>query len=90
MIPDRTNRPDAVALGLGALAATLGDARRAERLLAITGLDPDTLRARAGERPLLAAVLGFLADHEPDLIAVAADLGVRPAALIDARAELER
>ena len=34
---------------------------------ALTGLDSDELRARAGDPALLAAVLGFLAAHEPDL-----------------------
>ena len=90
MNPYSTNRRAAEALGLSALAATLGEPRRAERLLAITGLDPAELRARAGDPALLAAVLGFLEDHEPDLFAVADELGVKPAALVTARGELER
>ena len=82
-----TNDPEALALA--ALAATLAEEARAERFLALTGLDAETLRARAGERSLLAATLGFLENHEPDLVAVAAAVGVRPEALVAARRELE-
>lgn len=67
------------ALALGALAWTLSDGDRAERLLSLTGLDPAELRARAGEPALLAAVIGFLTSHEPDLIACAAALDTTPA-----------
>ena len=90
MNPCSTNGGDAEALALSALAATLGEPRRAERLLAITGLGAAELRARADDPALLAAVLGFLEGHEPDLLAVAEQLGVKPSALVTARGELER
>lgn len=82
--------PDAEALALAALAATLTDERRAQRFLDLTGLDANELRARAGERTLLAATLAFLEGHEPDLLAVAQAIGTEPEILIMARAELER
>ena len=53
-------REAAAATALQALAWTLGDPARAERLLALTGLDPAELRARAGEPAVLAAALAFL------------------------------
>lgn len=81
---------DAEALALAALAATLTDERRAQRFLDLTGLDADELRARAGERSLLAATLAFLESHEPDLVAVAEAVGAKPDALVRARSELER
>ncbi len=81
---------DAEALALAALAATLTDERRARRFLDLTGLDAEELRARAGERSLLAATLAFLESHEPDLIAVAQAIGIKPESIIAARAELER
>jgi hypothetical protein len=92
MLSNRTNDEpgDAEALALAALAATLTDERRARRFLDLTGLDADELRARAGERRLLAALLGFLEAHEPDLVAVAQDIGIKPEMLINARLELER
>ena len=81
---------DAEALALAALAATLTDERRARRFLDLTGLDADELRARAGERSLLAATLAFLEAHEPDLMEVAKLLNVKPETLVAARSELER
>ena len=80
---------DAEALGLAALAATLADDRRALRFLDLTGLDVDDLRARAGERSLLAETLVFLENHEPDLVAVAEAIGSTPQALVAARSALE-
>jgi hypothetical protein len=77
------------ALALSALVWSIGEPERAERLLALTGLTPEDLRARAGEADLLAAVLGFLEAHEPDLVACAESIGSTPAALVRARMELE-
>jgi Protein of unknown function (DUF3572) len=92
MLSHRTNNEpgDAETLALAALAATLTDERRARRFLDLTGLDSGELRARAGERRLLAALLTFLEAHEPDLIAVAQAIGIKPEKLILARTELER
>ncbi|WP_395000117.1 DUF3572 family protein [Sphingomonas sp.] len=80
----RATNEDAAALALRALAATLNEPRRAERFLALTGLDADQLRARLGEPSLLGAVIAFLESHEPDLVAVANDIGSSPVALIEA------
>lgn len=88
MTPRATN-DDSAALALRALASTLGDERRAERLLALTGLDPAELRARAAEPSLLAATIGFLENHEADLVAVADEIGATPAQLVAARVALE-
>jgi Protein of unknown function (DUF3572) len=79
---------DATALALQALAWTLGDDSRAGRLLALTGLEPDGIRARIGDPAMLGAVLAFLESHEPDLIACAAALGVSPQRLIAAQERL--
>jgi len=79
----------AEALALAALAATLTDARRAERFLSLTGLSPDGIRSRLEDRSLLAACIGFLESYEPDLIAVAEDIGSTPEVLLRAKAALE-
>ena len=84
-----TNEPDAETLALSALGWTLAEGDRAQRLLALTGLSPEDLRDRLGEPGLLAAVLGFLEAHEPDLLACADSLGVTPLALVEARRRLE-
>lgn len=85
----RETNYDAVALALSALAWTLADADRADRLLGVTGLDPRSLRARASEPAVLVAVLEFLEQHEPDLLACADALAVPPARIVTARETLE-
>jgi hypothetical protein len=80
---------DPVALALAALAATLGDERRARRFLDLTGIGTDELRSKAGDPVLLAALVRFLEAHEPDLIAIAEQLGVGPTELVEARRQLE-
>lgn len=85
---DAVTNPEMIALQ--ALVWVLGESGRANRLLDLTGLDPATLRARAGEPALLAATLGFLESYEPDLIACADALDLPPAALVAARRQLEQ
>ena len=87
MSPPEPNDP--LALALAALAATLGDARRAQRFIDLTGIDTNELRARAGDPALLAALIRFLEAHEPDLLAVAEEVGVGPDLLVEARRKLE-
>jgi hypothetical protein len=83
------NHGDPQTVALGALAATLADPRRAERLLALTGIGPADLRERAGDPDLLAAVLRFLENHEPDLVEIAQSIGVKPGDLVAVREALE-
>jgi hypothetical protein len=80
---------DAEALALLALATAVSDERRGRRFLDLTGIGTDELRSRAGEPVLLAALLRFLEAHEPDLVAVAEAMDVRPETLVTARRELE-
>ena len=84
---EQTN--DAETVALAALGWTLSDDARAGRLLALTGLSPEALRARIGEPDLLAAVLRFLEAHEPDLLACAEQLRTTPLHLVDCRRRLE-
>jgi hypothetical protein len=80
---------DPVALALRALAWILAEQARADRMLALTGLSGDDLRERALEPSVLAALLGFLEAYEPDLLACAEALEVKPTALVLAREALE-
>jgi hypothetical protein len=80
---------DATTLALTALASTLSDERKAQRFLELSGVSPDEMRARAAEPALLAAFLTFLEAHEPDLLAVAQEIGCSPEALVRARRSLE-
>jgi hypothetical protein len=88
VLPKQTPN-DPIALALAALAATLGDERRAQRFLDLTGIGTDELRVRAAEPALLAALLRFLEAHEPDLVSVSEELGVTPDVLVEARRRLE-
>jgi hypothetical protein len=83
-----TNDPTAIALR--ALAATLGEQRLATRFLSLSGIEPPELRQRASDPDVLVALLRFLEAHEPDLVAIAQELGVKPVALVAARRELEQ
>jgi len=87
-VNETNHAPDALALA--ALGWTLQETGRADRLLALTGLTPEDLRSRLGERALLAEILRFLEAHEPDLLACADALEVTPARLVEARKDLER
>jgi hypothetical protein len=78
-----------MAAALAALAATLSEERRAQRFIDLTGIGTDELRRRADEPQLLAALLRFLEAHEPDLMSVAEQLGLKPEELVQARRQLE-
>ena len=73
---------------LDALAWILIDDGRAGRFVALTGISPEDLRARAGDPAVLDATLGFLEGHEPDLFACAKAIGVAPIELVAARQRL--
>ena len=77
-------------LALESLGWALTDEERAERLLSLTGLTPDRLRHGLDDRGVQAAVLDFLANHEPDLIAAADALNTTPETLVAAARELNR
>ena len=85
----RETNPEPAELALRALVWTLAEPDRAQRLLDTTGLMPDDLRTRAGEPAVLAAVLAFLENYEPDLIACAEGLDVRPEAIVAAHVALD-
>ena len=82
MTRHETNQDDVLALS--ALVWTISEPERADRLMALTGLEPSDLRARVGDPDVLGAVLGFLEAHQPDLIACAASIGTKPETLIAA------
>jgi hypothetical protein len=77
-------------VALSALAWILADEERARRLLDLTGLTPEQLRAGLTDPGVLAAGLRFLESHEPDLLACAQSVAVPPVELVDARVILER
>jgi hypothetical protein len=85
-----TNRDEEPAtVALHALIWTLQDDVRAERLLQLTGLQPDDLRIRADTKEVQVAVLTFLEAHEADLVSCARALGWPAMDLVHARMKLE-
>jgi hypothetical protein len=80
---------DAHVLALNALAATLAVQRLADRFLSLSGFSPPDLKQRAGDSLFLADFLRFLEAHEPDLVAIANQISVKPADLVMARQFLE-
>lgn len=90
MLTVRTNNDNGepAVVGLRLLAHVVADADLGARFLALSGLDADDLRARAGDPGLLAALIDFVAANEPDLVAAAAALAIKPQAIIAAGAAL--
>ena len=84
--PDAGHDPSELALA--ALGWLLEDADRADRLLSLTGLTPDSLRDGIMTAQVQGAVLEFLANHEPDLLACAEALAIAPQEFIAAQREL--
>lgn len=79
----------ALITGLSALGWIVTEPARADRMLALTGLSPEDLRAGIERPDMLAALLNYLEAHEPDMIACAGALDIPPTALVRARTTLE-
>lgn len=88
IIRERPSPTDPFALALQALGWVLSDDQRAERLLALTGMTPETLRGGLSDPAVLGAVLDFLCNHEADLVAAASALDIAPGQLVAAREKL--
>ena len=82
MAARETNEEELSTLAIRALVWVLGEDSRAQRFLSLTGLDPDDLRARIADPDVHEAVRSFLEGHQPDLLACADALGVKPERLL--------
>ena len=83
-------RDEAEGIALRGLAFVLSDDGRAERFLAMSGLDQAALieAAQRADGAVLGGVLDFLLDWEPDLMAFCAEAGLEPDVPARARREL--
>ena len=88
MATPRTPSPDPEALAIEGLSFLATDAERLGRFMAMSGIEPDTLRAAAGEPGFLVAVLDHLLADESLLLAFAANAGHAPERIATARARL--
>lgn len=84
MLRDRPSSADPAVLALQALAHVAGDEAMGPRFLALTGMDVAELRVKAGEPATLVALLDYLMANEPDLVATAEAIGVKPEQLAGA------
>ena len=75
-------------IAVAALGFIAADAELLPRFLALTGIEPQAIRAAAREPGFLAGVLQFIAGHEPNLIAFAEAAGVKPEAVLEAMRRL--
>lgn len=71
-------------IALQALGYIIEEDTLRDRFVALTGLDPNTLRASLDQPGTLASILEFLISHEPDLIAAAEAQGQTPESLVSA------
>ena len=79
---------DAEALAVSLFARVAADPERLERFLALSGLEPGAVRAASSEPGFLAAFLDHVAGDESLLVALAAEEGIAPEAVMAARARL--
>jgi hypothetical protein len=84
----RRSREAAEALAIQALNFLATEPARLSRFLALSGLDPASIRAAAAESGFLAGVLAYLGEDESLLVAFAAEAGVTPADVDRARRAL--
>jgi len=79
----------AEAIALQGLAFLAEEPQRLQRFVAVTGLEPAELRARADTAELLSAVLEHLAGDESLLLVFAASRGIAPETIAPAIALLQ-
>ncbi len=87
----RTQKPTAetaTTLALTALAFLAEDGPRLGRFLALTGIEPDQLRAAADAPETLLAVLDYLLGDESLLLVFTASIGIAPETVFPARTAL--
>jgi hypothetical protein len=81
-------RQAACDLAVEALGYLAGDPELLSRFLALTGIDPDSVRSAAGEPGFLAGILDYVAADERLLLAFATHAGVGPEEIETARQAL--
>jgi hypothetical protein len=81
----KLTRTGAEEIAIAALAFIANDAEQLGRFLTLSGLDPGDLRRAAAEPGFLLGVLDYLASDERLLLAFAADAGLDPTRVEQAR-----
>ena len=84
----QSSQDDAVALAIAALTFIAQDPEQLGRFLALSGIGPESLRTAAREPGFLLGVLDHVSGDETLLLAFAADRGIDPVAIGNARTVL--
>ena len=82
---DSMRREAAETLAVQALSFLAGEPERLARFLALTGIGPDRIRAAAASPGFLAGVLDHVASEDALVTAFAAEAGIKPEAVEQAR-----
>ena len=86
---NRSVQPDAEALAIQALSFLAERPEELGRFLALSGIDPASLRQAAADPAFLGGILDFLLQDEPLLLSFAAESGLAPDAIDTARRRLD-
>jgi Protein of unknown function (DUF3572) len=84
----RITRDEAETIALAALSYITGHEEVLGRFLAMSGLEPGTIRHAAASPGFLAAILDYVASDEPLLIALAKELDTGPERIMEAHRTL--
>ena len=85
---DSMRRNAAESLAVQALSFLAGEPERLARFLALTGIGPDRIRAAAASPGFLTGVLDHLASDDALVTAFAAEAGIKPEEVEQARRTL--
>ena len=72
------NKDEAETVALSAFAFITSDEERMSRFLAVSGLQPDTIRSAASQPGFFAGILDYVASDEPLLLALSKELNTKP------------
>jgi hypothetical protein len=81
----RLDRPSAENLAVAGLTYLSASPNRLGRFLEVSGLEPETVREAAETPGFLSGLLDYIAADEELLISFAAELGVKPDRIMQAR-----
>ncbi|MGA0593549.1 DUF3572 family protein [Enterovirga sp. CN4-39] len=75
-------------MAVAAFNRLIAEPERLAAFLSVTGLRPDTIREAAGQPGFYSAILDYVSSDEGLIIAIAAELEMRPEEIAAARARL--
>ncbi|MGO4704175.1 DUF3572 domain-containing protein [Microvirga sp. 2MCAF38] len=80
----KINAEEAESVALNIFTRLIADEDRLSRFLAISGLQPDSIRDAASQPGFFAAILDYVASDEALLLALAEELSVKPERIVEA------